>query len=172
MENLDEDEYGSCPSCGASVHTSEMGNEGGVVCCQHCFQQVREDQNMEQMKKLCLTIAFDFDGVLAEYDGWKGWEHTGKPIAGMSDLLHKLHEAGHTIIIFTTRGKDQIVDWCDRYGIYVDFINRNPAIQGSNPGKPIADVYIDDRGLQFDPSDLATLEERIVNFAAWWEREE
>ena len=44
-----EDEYGSCPNCGASVHTSEMGNEGGVVCCQYCFQEVRKYQSMDPM---------------------------------------------------------------------------------------------------------------------------
>ena len=36
-------------------------------------------------------IGFDLDGTLAEYDGWKGIEHIGKPIKPMCDLIKKLH---------------------------------------------------------------------------------
>ena len=37
---------------------------------------------------------FDLDGTLAEYDGWKGIEHVGKPIKPMCDLIKKLHSDG------------------------------------------------------------------------------
>ncbi len=96
-----------------------------------------------------MTIAFDFDGVLAEYDGWKGHHHMGEPIEGMRELLLNLKEFGHTIIIFTTRGCNEIEEWCTKHQIPFDYINHNPHIQGNNPGKPVADLYIDDRAVRF-----------------------
>ena len=45
---INEDEYGSCPNCGESVHITEMGSEDGVVCCRHCYQAVRKDKMQEQ----------------------------------------------------------------------------------------------------------------------------
>lgn len=48
-------------------------------------------------------IGFDLDGTLAEYDGWHGIEHIGKPVKRMCDLARKLHGEGKTIKIFTAR---------------------------------------------------------------------
>lgn len=115
-----------------------------------------------------LTVAFDFDGVLAQYSGWKGHTHYGPPVLGMRELLQSLRAQGHKIIIYTTRGNSEIAEWCRVHGFPYDYINRNPAIQGNNPGKPIADVYVDDRSIRFDPADLDVLENEILNFETWW----
>ncbi|MBO6031810.1 MAG: hypothetical protein J6Q22_10180 [Prevotella sp.] len=48
-------------------------------------------------------IGFDLDGTLAEYDGWKGIEHIGKPIKPMCDLIKKLHSEGKLVKILTAR---------------------------------------------------------------------
>ena len=116
-----------------------------------------------------MVIAFDFDGVLARYSGWKGHTHYGPVIVGMRELLKSLQDKEHEIIIYTTRGNSEIAEWCRVNGVPYDYINRNPRIQGNNPGKPIADVYIDDRAIKFDPNDLDELEDRIVNFKPWWQ---
>lgn len=112
------------------------------------------------------TIAFDFDGVLAHYDGWRGHNHLGKPIPGMKDLLWELKESGWTIIIYTTRGNAEIQEWCERRNFPCDYVNFNPDIQGNNPGKPIADIYVDDRAIKFNgvPADLRR---QIANFKTW-----
>jgi len=34
-------ECGNCPNCGSFCHTSEMGNEGGTICCKNCYKEVR-----------------------------------------------------------------------------------------------------------------------------------
>lgn len=116
-----------------------------------------------------LTIAFDFDGVLAQYDGWKGFEVLGDPIDGMKELLDDLkNDHDHIIIIYTTRGNAEISAWCSRHNIIYDYINSNPNLQGNNPGKPIADVYVDDRSIRFDPENLQQLEQQIINFKPWW----
>lgn len=46
---------------------------------------------------------FDLDGTLAEYDGWKGIDHIGKPIKPMCDLIKKLHSDGKVVKILTAR---------------------------------------------------------------------
>ena len=99
-----------------------------------------------------------------------GHTHFGPPVDGMKELLQSLKAKGHEILIFTTRGNSEIAAWCKLHGMPYDFINRNPHIQGNNPGKPIADVYVDDRGIRFDPDDLedGLLEKQILDFKPWW----
>ncbi len=117
-----------------------------------------------------LTIAFDFDGVLAQYTGWKGYRDLGDPVPGMKELLYSLTLKGHLIIIYTTRGGGEVAEWCRKHDVAYNWINHNPNIQGSNPGKPIADVYVDDRSIRFDPSGMeyGVLENQILNFEPWW----
>lgn len=109
------------------------------------------------------TIAFDFDGVLAQYDGWKGYQHLGKPIEGMREVLQQLKSDGWKILIYTTRGNAEIAEWCKKYDMPVDYINMNPEIQGKNPGKPIASIYVDDRAIRFT-GDVKKLIEDIREF--------
>jgi len=95
------------------------------------------------------TLAVDLDGTLAEYDGWKGEEHFGKPRQGAKDAMQAFKQRGYEIIIFTTRGNTELVrQWLNENGIVFDYINENPhQPEGSNDGKPIADLYIDDRAV-------------------------
>ena len=48
-------------------------------------------------------IAFDLDGTLAHYDGWKGVDHIGEPIPKMIDKLKRHLEQGDECVIFTAR---------------------------------------------------------------------
>jgi hypothetical protein len=105
------------------------------------------------------TIAFDFDGVLAQYDRWRGYQHLGEPIEGMRDVLQMLKFNGWKIIIFTTRGNAEIAQWCKDYSMPYDYINMNPEIQGNNPGKPIASIYVDDLAIRFTGDIEALLED-------------
>lgn len=54
-------------------------------------------------------IAVDFDGTLAEYDHWRGPEHTGAPIALMVARVREWLAAGKEVRVFTAR--------CWPYGI-------------------------------------------------------
>lgn len=54
-------------------------------------------------------IAFDLDGTLAEYHGWKGVSHIGAPVPKMIDRLLFHIENGDECIIFTSRvGHDDV----------------------------------------------------------------
>lgn len=48
-------------------------------------------------------ILVDLDKTLAEYDGWHGPEHIGKPIPEMWKKVKKAMKAGFTVKIFTAR---------------------------------------------------------------------
>ena len=48
-------------------------------------------------------IAVDLDGTLAEYYGWKGVEHIGKPIPLLVDRVKRWLAEGKDVRIFTAR---------------------------------------------------------------------
>ena len=99
------------------------------------------------------TICFDFDGVLSSYDGWKDGA-IGEPILNGVKLAKLCHEAGYKIVINTCRTHPQhgagnqreqflaIKKWLYDNKVSYDWVEMK--------GKPIADVYIDDRGMYFD----------------------
>ncbi len=118
------------------------------------------------------TICIDFDGTIAEYNGWKGQGVFGCPVDGVRSALERLKEAGRVIIIHTTRGEEQdIVNYLGRYKIPWDYINHNP-FQPSyhNLGKPLADVYIDDRALRFNGCWEEFYIQQILKFKPWYKQ--
>jgi hypothetical protein len=116
------------------------------------------------------TIAFDFDGVIAKYEGFKGGQHVEQPIPQVVEAIKKLKEIGHKILIFSTRGDEFLKEYCDHFSIPVDYINHNPDRQGENPGKPIAFVYVDDRAVRYNGQSTDELVSEIINFKAYWEK--
>lgn len=79
------------------------------------------------------VIAVDLDGTLAEYNGWKGIDHIGKPIEKMVKKVVDAHNDGTTIYIFTARIADErgarknkilhyIEDWLLKHDIPFDEI--------------------------------------------------
>lgn len=72
-------------------------------------------------------IGIDLDGTLAEYDGWKGVEHIGKPIPSMVKRVKEWISEGKDVRIFTARvcmsqskkdlttAYEAIVAWCRKY---------------------------------------------------------
>lgn len=117
------------------------------------------------------TIAIDFDGTIAGYDGWKGKGVFGKPIAGAAESLNRLKEEGWTIIIFTTRLEiDLVCDYLRKYSIPFDHINHSPETQEQflHPSKVLADVYLDDRAIRFSGVWSDALEEINQHKDPWW----
>jgi capsule biosynthesis phosphatase len=106
------------------------------------------DQLIEPMR-----ICFDLDNTLVTYPETPGNYSTVKPIQKMIDLLLFLKKQGHEIIIYTARRMEThksnigkvlkdiaLVTFAtlDKFGILYDEIIF---------GKPIADIYIDDRAM-------------------------
>ncbi len=89
------------------------------------------------------TIMIDLDGVLATEE--RTFERPlAEPLPGAPAALQALRDAGHTVIIYTARGWAEFrytKDWLDRNGFAYD---------GLHMGKPIADVWIDDRVIRHE----------------------
>ena len=115
------------------------------------------------------TIAVDFDGVIAEYDGWKGAGVLGRPRADVKAALAVLRTEGWKIIIHTTRGEQEVAEFLREHGIPYDEFNRNSDYRTQGI-KPVADVYWDDRALRYS-GDASKDLDIIRKFRTWSGRE-
>ena len=115
------------------------------------------------------TIAFDFDGVIATYTGFKGKEDVREPVTETVKAIKMLKERDFAILIHSTRGDEFLKKYCELYDIPYDYVNQRPDKFGDNPGKPIAFVYVDDRSIRFTGQKAEVLVEEIENFKAYWE---
>jgi len=113
------------------------------------------------------TICIDFDGTIADYSkGWQGDDKFGEIFPGAAKAINTLKAMGWRVIIFTCREDNKALrDYLKEQGISFDEINGGQQ-QGSP--KPVADVYIDDKGLRFQGDWMKSLEE-ILKFRPWWE---
>jgi hypothetical protein len=88
-------------------------------------------------------IAVDFDHVLRKADD--------SPCEGAKHGISCLREAGHKIMIYSCNNPEFIEQWLNNQDIRYDFmwqgsVDRYGKITGF---KPVADLYIDDRGYHF-----------------------
>ena len=98
------------------------------------------------------VIAVDIDGTLAEYKGWKGYRHVGKPIKSVVEAVRKEYADNSEIIIHTCRitaMDGQIIPealaaltaWLKKNDIPYDEI-------WTGVGKPYASSYWDDKAVR------------------------
>jgi hypothetical protein len=99
-----------------------------------------------------MIIAVDFDGILCE----DAFPAIGKPNYRVISAVRQLIDAGHDVILWTSRihGKlTEAVQWCEDYGLHFCAVNDNAPANveryGTNPRKVYADIYIDDRSILF-----------------------
>ena len=123
-----------------------------------------------------MKIAVDFDGVLHGYSrGWHDGSIYDPPVPGTVEALRVLKEKGHTIYIFSTRTnpvfkkkegaadqKKLMEDWLNSHEIPFDKI--------WTFGKPMADLFIDDRAIGFNGDWQKTLSE-VDAFKVWTKQE-
>ncbi len=115
------------------------------------------------------TIAVDFDGVIADYDGYKGPGVLGAPRTDVIEAMRTLAAEGWKIVIFTTRGETEISSYLAKHGIPHDEINRNSDYK-TQGNKVVADVYWDDRAFRYSGDARKDLE-HIRSFRTWSGRE-
>lgn len=115
------------------------------------------------------TIAVDFDGVIAEYDGYKGPGVLGAPRLDVVESLRTLQSEGWKIVIYTTRGEAEILSYLAQHRIPHDEINRNSDYKTAGV-KPVADVYWDDRAVRYSGDARKDLD-AIRGFRTWSGRE-
>lgn len=101
------------------------------------------------MPRKSQTLSIDFDGTICKYQPFRDGKIWQEPNEGASEIITKLYER-YNIIVFTCRArpdwidvdlaKAEIGEWLDKHKIPYDEITGV---------KPIAQAYIDDRGLRF-----------------------
>lgn len=100
-------------------------------------------------------ICFDFDGTLCE----DRYPDIGEPNLSMIRLMYKLHAQGYYLIINSTRRSldyDRVKRFLKDYAVSYD--------QLCLSSRPVADLYIDDKGLYADPRILeALIEQRFLS---------
>lgn len=77
------------------------------------------------------VLAIDFDNTLIVGDTW---------LPGAKDAIRAFREKGHRVLIWSCNGTKWIQRCLDEAGIVVDHVCTN------DQGKPLADLYIDDKG--------------------------
>lgn len=94
-------------------------------------------------KKYPFTVAIDLDNTLASYQQWHGEDMIGNPLEGAVEAVHTMHGWGWKLVVFSVRESPhgQVQEWLAKHfpEIPIDYSHR----------KPIAHVYVDDRGLRF-----------------------
>lgn len=88
------------------------------------------------------TVALDFDGVLHTYSrGWEDGTIYDVPVEGSVEAINILRMYFDFVIFTCRRPLDDVEDWVKKYyGFFIPATN----------AKPVADMYIDDRGYRFE----------------------
>lgn len=113
------------------------------------------------------TIVFDFDGVIHKYSkGWQDGSIYDEPVDGIKDVINELHRE-YDIYIVSTRcrelsGQIAVQRYLEKYNIEYDCVTSI---------KVPAQVYVDDRGITFDPANIKTLASDIRNFLTWQQKQ-
>lgn len=116
------------------------------------------------------TICIDIDGTISRYIEWVDSKTFGEVLPHCAETIHHLKADGWYVIIYTTRAdKKEIQTFLEANNVPFDSINENPnQPDNAKGGKPYADVYVDDRAIQFD-GDWAGAYEKITGFKSWEE---
>ena len=94
------------------------------------------------------TAVFDFDGVIATYKGWQGFDVLGEPQLVVICCMKELKQLGWRIVIWTTRpATPTMIQWLADHKVPYDDINRNSHNPVMTSGKPIYHVIVDDRAV-------------------------
>jgi hypothetical protein len=94
----------------------------------------------------------------------------GVPLPGIIDLIKILKQTGWLIIIWTCREiTPDLRGKLIQRGIPFDYINFNPYGADKTSNKIMADVYLDDRAINFD-GQVQGLLQKIQTFQPWHKR--
>lgn len=100
------------------------------------------------------VLVVDFDGTIAQWAP-SGYPDIGKPVTGAQRFLRLLSGEGWKIVINSCRTGERheatMRRWLEDNEVPFDEINHNSDHPWAR-GKPVGDVYLDDRGVRFEGS--------------------
>jgi hypothetical protein len=111
------------------------------------------------------TIAVDFDGVIANYEGWEDTGAFGEPRKDVIEALEILRTEGWKIVVYSCRATSEIAPYLVQHRVPFDEINQNSS-RPTAGCKPAATVYWDDRACRYSGDAKKDLDE-IRNFRTW-----
>lgn len=97
-----------------------------------------------------MVIAIDFDGTLVRGD---------TPLPGAKEAVQRLREEGHKVVVFSCNRVAWIKSVLEKHEIVVDYIWEGH--------KPVCDLYIDDRNIEFKGDWKATTEQALQGRSKW-----
>ncbi len=102
-----------------------------------------------------MTVCVDLDRTLARFDRWEGIDNIGDLLPGAKEFMDELYKYAE-IIIFTCRccEDDFIVDLARSKNAVEKWLITNQIPYDEiydGQGKPIADLYIDDKAFEIGP---------------------
>lgn len=103
-----------------------------------------------------MIVAVDFDGVLCRDE----FPEIGAPNYRMISLVREIADAGHEVVLWTSRADDRLVEavrWCEDRGLHFCAVNDNAPsnrerykdLYPNGTRKVFADVYMDDKDARF-----------------------
>lgn len=92
-------------------------------------------------------FVFDIDGVIAEFQADLDYSKA-KPNQNMIDIVNKLYDRGHYIVLFTARGYVTKIEWYEITA--AQMMSWGLRYHELLFGKPNADYYIDDKMLSLE----------------------
>ena len=166
----------------SSVYDKMLSKNIPVKCMM--FPMIRHIGTMKEIHDVLpiindekMRICFDLDNTLVTYPSIPGDYTSVLPIEPMIKLARSLHEEGHTIIIYTARRMKTHSGNVGAVMKDIGSITFNTLDKFKIPydeiifGKPIADVYIDDRAVNPYRGDLKSMGlfiepemKQIINF--------
>ena len=119
------------------------------------------------MTRKAKVLAVDLDGTILHNE----YPYLGAPVDGMKEELEAINQAGWKISVWTVRNNvDDVRKHLIAAGIPYDYINENPyGPVGGNTRKIYADVYLDDKAIQFN-GETRGLAKKVVEFKEWHKR--
>jgi capsule biosynthesis phosphatase len=129
----------------------------------HIGTLVELKRDLDKLPMRSMRICFDLDNTLVTYPTTPGDYSTVKPIANMIELAQRLKKSGHTIIIHTARrmathgGNVGAVIKDIGYQTFQTLADFNIPCDELLFGKPIADMYIDDRAINPYRNDISCM---------------
>ena len=103
-----------------------------------------------------MIVAVDFDGILCRDE----FPEIGAPNYDMISLVREIIDAGHEVVLWTSRADDRLVEavrWCEDRGLHFCAVNDNAPSNRAQCGhlypnctrKVYVDVYMDDKDARF-----------------------
>jgi hypothetical protein len=111
-------------------------------------------------------VCLDFDDTINDYPGWEEEGYAtilGKPLPDAKPMIKELRNNGAIVLVHSTRcgysgGMVAVVEYLNEHNIRVDGVCSN---------KPPADVYVDDKAVNFSGTWDKKFVKKILTFKSW-----